>query len=36
MPKADFIETEGTVTRMRGHGFYTVTSGPAPASPKHS
>ena len=24
MPKADFIETEGTVIRMRGHGFYTV------------
>jgi translation initiation factor IF-1 len=24
MPKADFIETEGTITRMRGHGFYTV------------
>src|ERR1700677_518058 len=24
MPKSDFIETEGTVLRMRGHGFYTV------------
>ena len=24
MPKSDFIETEGTITRMRGHGFYTV------------
>jgi translation initiation factor IF-1 len=24
MPKSDFIETEGTVMRMRGHGFYTV------------
>ena len=24
MPRADFIETEGTVSRMRGHGFYTV------------
>ena len=24
MPRADFIETEGTVIRMRGHGFYTV------------
>jgi translation initiation factor IF-1 len=24
VPKADFIETEGTVIRMRGHGFYTV------------
>src|ERR1700728_263540 len=24
MPRSDFIETEGTVTRMRGHGFYTV------------
>jgi len=24
MPRADFIETEGTVTRMRGHGFYAV------------
>ena len=22
--RADFIETEGTITRMRGHGFYTV------------
>src|ERR1700678_3087923 len=24
MPKSDFIETQGTVIRMRGHGFYTV------------
>jgi translation initiation factor IF-1 len=24
MPRSDFIETEGTVIRMRGHGFYTV------------
>jgi translation initiation factor IF-1 len=24
MPKSDFIETEGTIIRMRGHGFYTV------------
>ncbi len=24
MPRADFIETEGKVIRMRGHGFYTV------------
>ena len=24
MPRSDFIETEGTITRMRGHGFYTV------------
>ena len=24
MPRADFVETEGTVVRMRGHGFYTV------------
>ena len=24
MPKADFIETEGTIVRLRGHGFYTV------------
>ena len=27
MPRADFIETEGTVIRMRGHGFYTVVDG---------
>jgi translation initiation factor IF-1 len=25
MPRADFIEAEGTVVKMRGHGFYTVT-----------
>ena len=24
MPRSDFIETEGTITRLRGHGFYTV------------
>ena len=24
MPRADFIETEGTIARLRGHGFYTV------------
>jgi translation initiation factor IF-1 len=24
VPRTDFIETEGTITRMRGHGFYTV------------
>ena len=22
--RADFIETEGTIARLRGHGFYTV------------
>jgi translation initiation factor IF-1 len=24
MPRSDFIETEGTVLQMRGHGFYRV------------
>jgi translation initiation factor IF-1 len=24
VPKSDFIEAEGTIVKMRGHGFYTV------------